>query len=167
MKIIGHRGARGLATENTLEAIRKALDLHVDEVEFDIRVTKDNVPVLAHDSVIHAGTVPYSIKDHNFAELKKLYPQLATLDEALKLIGTTARVYVEVKRDEPVEPIIEVLKKYIGNSHHTEKYLLFGSRSQETLRALHSAFPEVELVIIEIWSSVRLGEGPASSAPNA
>ena len=49
MLTIGHRGARGIAPENTLKSIYKAIEHHADEVEIDLRVTKDHVPILFHD----------------------------------------------------------------------------------------------------------------------
>ena len=49
MKIIGHRGAAGLALENTLSSIRTALHAGVDVIEIDIRLTKDLHFVLSHD----------------------------------------------------------------------------------------------------------------------
>ena len=52
MKIVGHRGARHLAPENTISAIKKALDLAVDEIEIDVRVTKDGHVILHHDPII-------------------------------------------------------------------------------------------------------------------
>jgi glycerophosphoryl diester phosphodiesterase len=45
----GHRGARGLAPENTLPAFEQALALGVDTLELDIGVTADVVVVIAHD----------------------------------------------------------------------------------------------------------------------
>jgi glycerophosphoryl diester phosphodiesterase len=45
----GHRGARGLAPENTLPSFRKALELGVDTIECDMAVTKDDVVVIHHD----------------------------------------------------------------------------------------------------------------------
>jgi glycerophosphoryl diester phosphodiesterase len=45
----GHRGARGLAPENTLPAFRKALEIGVDTIECDMAVTKDDVVVIYHD----------------------------------------------------------------------------------------------------------------------
>ena len=45
----GHRGARGLKPENTLPAFEVALDLGVTSIETDVHLTKDGVPVLAHD----------------------------------------------------------------------------------------------------------------------
>ena len=52
MKIIGHRGAAGLKTENTVESIKKAIELGVDGVEFDVWTSKDGVPVLLHNSSV-------------------------------------------------------------------------------------------------------------------
>jgi glycerophosphoryl diester phosphodiesterase len=45
----GHRGARGLAPENTLPAFAAALTLGVDTLEFDVGVTRDGHIVIAHD----------------------------------------------------------------------------------------------------------------------
>jgi glycerophosphoryl diester phosphodiesterase len=45
----GHRGARGLAPENTLAGMRAALAQGVSTLEFDIGISSDGVPVLAHD----------------------------------------------------------------------------------------------------------------------
>ncbi|RYY99853.1 MAG: glycerophosphodiester phosphodiesterase [Comamonadaceae bacterium] len=45
----GHRGARGLAPENTLPAFERALEIGVDTLELDIGVTADGVVVVMHD----------------------------------------------------------------------------------------------------------------------
>jgi glycerophosphoryl diester phosphodiesterase len=45
----GHRGARGLAPENTLAAFRAALAIGVTTLETDLAVTRDGVLVLSHD----------------------------------------------------------------------------------------------------------------------
>jgi glycerophosphoryl diester phosphodiesterase len=49
----GHRGARGLAPENTLAAFRKALALGVTTLETDLAVTRDNVLVLSHEPYLN------------------------------------------------------------------------------------------------------------------
>ena len=53
----GHRGARGLAPENTLAAFRLALDIGVTTLETDLGVTKDGVLVLAHDPYLNPDLV--------------------------------------------------------------------------------------------------------------
>ncbi|MFN3629047.1 MAG: glycerophosphodiester phosphodiesterase [Casimicrobiaceae bacterium] len=49
----GHRGARGLAPENTLAGFMKALDLGVTTLELDVGVTKDGVAVIYHDRTLN------------------------------------------------------------------------------------------------------------------
>src|SRR4029450_12405343 len=46
----GHRGARGLAPENTLEAFRTALAMGVTTLGLDLALTSDGVLVVSHDS---------------------------------------------------------------------------------------------------------------------
>ena len=52
----GHRGARGLAPENTLPAFQKALDLGVTTLECDMAITRDGVVVVHHDLWLNPDT---------------------------------------------------------------------------------------------------------------
>src|SRR6516165_9263120 len=45
----GHRGARGLAPENTLPSFERAFDVGVTSVETDLHLTRDGAVVLCHD----------------------------------------------------------------------------------------------------------------------
>jgi glycerophosphoryl diester phosphodiesterase len=47
--VIGHRGAAGLAPENTLAAFSKALEIGVDGVELDVQLSADGIAVVHHD----------------------------------------------------------------------------------------------------------------------
>ncbi|MFE4692052.1 glycerophosphodiester phosphodiesterase [Streptomyces sp. NPDC056749] len=49
---VAHRGDPYRARENTLPSIRSAVDRGADAVEIDVRVTRDKVPVLLHDSTL-------------------------------------------------------------------------------------------------------------------
>jgi len=49
----GHRGARGLAPENTLPAFERALALGVTTLELDVGMTKDGVLVISHDPFLN------------------------------------------------------------------------------------------------------------------
>ncbi len=51
--IIAHRGASALAPENTFAAFQKAIDDGADGIEFDVRLAKDGVPVVFHDSTLN------------------------------------------------------------------------------------------------------------------
>ena len=50
IRVIGHRGARGLMPENTMEGFEFTLGLGVMALEFDVLLSKDNVPVVTHDN---------------------------------------------------------------------------------------------------------------------
>jgi glycerophosphoryl diester phosphodiesterase len=53
----GHRGARGLAPENSLPAFERALALGVDTLEMDVGVTRDGVVVVGHDPSLNPDIV--------------------------------------------------------------------------------------------------------------
>ncbi|CAG1007879.1 glycerophosphoryl diester phosphodiesterase [Burkholderiales bacterium] len=53
----GHRGARGLAPENTLAGFAKALDIGVTTLETDLAVTRDGVVVISHDPDLNPALV--------------------------------------------------------------------------------------------------------------
>ncbi|MBC6988711.1 glycerophosphodiester phosphodiesterase family protein [Hymenobacter sp. BT491] len=53
----GHRGCRGLMPENTIPAMRKALDLGVRTLEMDIAISQDKQPLLSHDPYMNADFV--------------------------------------------------------------------------------------------------------------
>lgn len=53
----GHRGARGLAPENTLAGFELALALGVDTLELDVGITRDGVPVVVHDRRLNPDLV--------------------------------------------------------------------------------------------------------------
>lgn len=54
--VIGHRGDRAHAPENTLESLRQAVGKGVDALEFDLHLSRDGVPVLMHDPTLERTT---------------------------------------------------------------------------------------------------------------
>lgn len=156
MKIVGHRGARGLAPENTVASLRKGVEHNVDLVEFDVRVTKDGVPVLHHDATIKLNGKKLVIANSNYEALRDLKDDLPTLEDALDAVNAKVPAYVEVKRNVDTEPVVMVLKKYIENIYG-QGDLYIASKSQATLLALHKALPDVPTIVIEPWSGVRAG----------
>ena len=68
MLIIGHRGACGYAPENTLASIKKAIELKVEVIEFDVHMTKDNILVAIHDDSIGEN----KISEMNYDETQDL-----------------------------------------------------------------------------------------------
>lgn len=72
-KVIGHRGAAAYAPENTLEGIHTAADMGIDWVELDVKLTKDDVPIIFHDDTLDRttnGSGPVS--ERTYSEIKAL-----------------------------------------------------------------------------------------------
>lgn len=72
-KIIGHRGAAAYAPENTAVGIHSAADLGVDWVELDVKLTKDFIPIIFHDSTLERTTNGFGqVQDHTWSEIQEL-----------------------------------------------------------------------------------------------
>jgi glycerophosphoryl diester phosphodiesterase len=54
--VIAHRGWSAVAPENTLAAIKKALEIRADAIEIDVHVTADGTPVVIHDATLDRTT---------------------------------------------------------------------------------------------------------------
>jgi glycerophosphoryl diester phosphodiesterase len=70
--IIGHRGASAVAPENTLVAFSRALEDGADGIEFDVRLSRDRVPVVIHDaSLKRTGNLDRLVEELDAAELQQ------------------------------------------------------------------------------------------------
>lgn len=107
--VIAHRGASGLAPENTLAAFREALRYNVDMIELDVRLTRDGYVVVVHDRrTRRVGTKNKKIKKTKYTDLqavdvgKKFNTQFAQeriplLEEVIRGIGHQALLNIELK----------------------------------------------------------------------
>ena len=77
MQVHGHRGARAVFPENSLEGFRYAIDLGVDAIEMDVVVSRDDVVVVSHDPFLKDGRF---IRTLDAAET-----ELPSLDQVLDL----------------------------------------------------------------------------------
>ncbi|OGY51261.1 MAG: hypothetical protein A3J65_04810 [Candidatus Buchananbacteria bacterium RIFCSPHIGHO2_02_FULL_45_11b] len=114
---IGHRGAKAYAPENTLTGIRKALEMGVDMVEFDIRITKDKYPVVIHDSQLaRLGKKFRRIKNLNLKEVKKIRlkdgEEIPTLGEVLGVINNRVGMDIDLKVKSSAQIVIQTLRDY-------------------------------------------------------
>ena len=118
MLIYAHRGASADFPEHTLAAYEGALAQGADGFECDVRITKDEIPVLWHNSSMleRAGNRGL-IAEMTFEEVSRAYPQVLTLDVILDLaIKYNKGVLIETKH--PVisgnrveELIVEMLEQ--------------------------------------------------------
>ena len=71
--ILGHRGASAIAPENTLAAFSQALSDGADGIEFDVRLSRDGVPVVIHDGTLNrTGSISGTVRDLTAAQLSEV-----------------------------------------------------------------------------------------------
>jgi glycerophosphoryl diester phosphodiesterase len=106
--LIGHRGYPVAFRENTPEAFEAALEAGCDGVEFDVRMTLDEVLVVHHDEFVEGPSGPVSIEGALWEELASLrFPsaqgpyRLFSLAEVLEGLSGRCLLNVEIKPPGP------------------------------------------------------------------
>lgn len=154
MLIIGHRGAKGLAPENTKKSLQSALDYNVDAIEIDVRNTADNVPVLNHDPFILNNGEKLYINKNKLVDLKRIKTNLITLDEAMRFIAAKKQLVIEIKPEVDTEAIVICIKNRLNNEWKA-KDIKLSSFSYKVLIQMKKSIPEIDLIVNEKWSGVR------------
>ncbi|HKN86763.1 MAG TPA: glycerophosphodiester phosphodiesterase family protein [Nitrospiraceae bacterium] len=113
---IGHRGAAGHVLENTLDSIEKAIELRVDYVEIDLRLTRDGHVVVLHDATIDRTTNGHGrIKDLTLAQLKRIKTKdgqhVPTLEEVLKVTDGRVGLMLELKIRGRAKAVTEIVEQ--------------------------------------------------------
>lgn len=110
-RLIGHRGARGEAPENTLPGFAYAVALGLSDVEFDVRRTHDDQVVVIHDATVDRTTNGTGmVADMTLAELTALDARsvhgewsepcvIPKLDQVLPVIDAFDRIQIEIKSE--------------------------------------------------------------------
>jgi len=154
-KIIGHRGAAGLALENTRAAMLAALDWGVDVIEFDVRRTADDHLVVMHDPVTdRVSDEQVTIYAKTLAELQtiKLHngETIASLDEILDLIDDRVPVIIELKDAGSLDELLLVLAR------HPALDASIASFNHEELWRVRQALPDIPIFALEHLSSLEI-----------
>lgn len=99
MQIYAHRGASADFPELTLAAYEGAVAQGADGFECDLRLTKDEVPVLWHNaSMLERAGNPGLIAEMTFAQVSRAYPQILTLTDFLNFaVSQKKGVLLETK----------------------------------------------------------------------
>ena len=148
-RIIGHRGAAAYAPENTLEGIHTAADMGIKWVELDVKLTKDQVPVIFHDDTLERTTNGSGLMAQTtYEDLKNLEAgswfadtfagiKIPTLEEALEvLIEHDLGLNLEIKpcpgrEKETAEVALDILSHFWDN-HDNLLISSFSHVSMET-----------------------------------
>lgn len=161
---IAHRGASGpgLAPENTLAAFERAVQLGVDAVEIDVRVTADGVPVVLHDATLDRTTDREGpVAELTLAQVRQADAgawcgaafggqRVPTLVEVLDLLRHRALAVVELKADFVAERVLKVIDDVAALDG-----VVLQSFSTQSVRRVKALAPEVPTALL-------VGELPTS-----
>lgn len=157
MLIIGHRGARGEAPENTLSGFRHLHQLGVRAVEFDIQVSGDGELVIVHDTDLQrtsngSGSV-HDFPAHTLAELDachRAFPAwpvsegIPTLDEVLGLLHDFVHIELEVKARTPEHEAAVIARlPALWEKHQLAGRARTTSFNPRYLLGIHAAAPHI------------------------
>lgn len=139
MIIIGHRGAKGLAPENTLKAIKAGIAAGADWIEIDVRATKDGQVVLMHN----ATTARVAEKKHTVAKTPyaKLTP-VPTLHSVVEHVTQGVTLNIELK-SAGCEQAAIAAAKHLGYDR-----VVVSSFSRAFLRRVHTLDPRIRLALL-------------------
>lgn len=153
MFVIGHRGACGYEPENTILSFKKALQLGVDMIEFDVRKSLDDKLVIMHDATVNRTTNGTgTVADMTFAQLRKLDAgkgqKIPILQEVLDCINRKVRANIEIKAVDAVSELASVVHNYISKKGWSSADFLISSFHLSALQEFHQLEPSIQLMLI-------------------
>lgn len=155
MQIMGHRGAAGLAPENTIAAIAEGLAAKADWIEFDVRRTQDGHIVLVHDRTTgRVAKKRLAVRKVAMADLQSLEMKrgaaIPTLEEAIEIIGKKAKINIEIKSPDCVPQVVALIQSYVKKGYPYSHFLL-SSFSPAVLRAAYQLDKMIPYGLLQIW----------------
>jgi glycerophosphoryl diester phosphodiesterase len=143
--VTSHRGAGSLEPENTLRALRRALDLSADQIEIDVQLTRDGRLVLMHDPTVDRTTDGTGkVAELTFAEIRRLDAgsgeRVPTLEEALSLVDGKVILQIELKGPGTARPAVAAAM----NAGREDRVVLTSFIHQE-LKDARSLNPRLQL----------------------
>ena len=114
VQLVAHRGnVRGM-TENQLAGFQQCAQAGIGSIEFDIRWTMDNIPIVLHDATtLRTYKTDLSPHQHTAQQLQQLLPELPTLKQVVEQVGSCCHFFVECKEELTLEReaiLLETLK---------------------------------------------------------
>jgi len=157
--VCAHRGNRFHAPENTIPAFQKAIDLGVDAIEFDIRLTLDKRIVIFHDESIDKGNGVTSVHEMTLKELKSfdlgigwerdlLGIKIPSFEEGLDVLKKNVIPIVEIKSDKGYFPFLESELVKLLNKVRMLYECIISSFDLSILERLYGGDPKLNLALI-------------------
>ena len=150
--ILGHRGARAVKTENTLEAFRYACQSGVKWVELDAMLSKDGVVMVFHDETLERMTGKAGRLDELTAEqLQELsvkstekIPMLAEVLDVLNEFGACVNIEIKPSRPELArETARKIWQVVCEKGFDNPDRLVFSSFAWDALEETASLAPQI------------------------
>ncbi len=110
--VVAHRGAWGLAPQNSLSAFEEAVQLGCDAIELDVRRTLDGRVVVVHGA--RAGVRSIAKLTHEQVQSRPRHRHAPALEEVLELVAGRIGVDVELKEDGYVEQAMAIVKRRLA-----------------------------------------------------
>ena len=117
IKIYGHRGARGVLPENTLESFKYLFENNIHAYETDILISKDFIPVITHDFRLDPSYTKDIndnwIEDENIKIIDLTYDQILQFDVGtLNKLSKYGRKFINQKslQNQKIPKLSELLK---------------------------------------------------------
>ncbi len=151
MLVIGHRGAGGLAPENTLEALRAGLSAGADILELDVRLTSDHVPVVIHDnSTLRTHHQHITIANVTLADLEEKTPDqtVPTLSSVLDEFFGQILLNIELKSRGSGVVVADLIARTYIKKPSDWNNIYFSSFKAEELVAIRRANKHANLALL-------------------
>ena len=150
---IGHRGARGHVAENTLESIKKALELGADGVEIDVFKCKSGEIVVIHDETLNRTTNGKgNVEDFTLGELKSFVVEgaykIPTLVEVLDMLDAKYVINIELKGRNTAKATNSIIEDYIKNDGWEKNQFVVSSFDWDELRDFYELNKEIPIGIL-------------------
>ena len=151
--VIGHRGAMGHETENSIASIEKAIDLGVDMIEIDVFKIKSGELVVFHDAELERLTNGTgNIEDHTLNELNKLEliggHKIPTLKAVLETINKRVQLNIELKGSNTAVDVAKEIEAIIISDAWEMDHFLISSFKWEELQKMRGKLPNVPIAIL-------------------
>ena len=134
---IGHRGAMGHAPENTLNSVRKALDLGTRYVEVDVYNVDEHLVVFHNERLERTTNGIGYLQEQSFEYLRSLDAgggqHVATLEEVCEVIDSRACLNIELKGSSTAAPVVRFVSKLIDNGWNKDAILISSYNHRELL----------------------------------
>lgn len=150
--VCGHRGAMGHATENTLESIKKGIELKADMLEIDVFKIKSGEMVVFHDDTVDRITNGKGkIEDYNFDDLRKILVdgkhQIPTLEEVIETINKRAILNIELKGSNTATDTHRIIEEFKKKGWKNKDFFI-SSFKMEELEQMRSMNKEIAIGVL-------------------